>query len=261
MRRFRRYVAIGDSTTEGMEDPDGAGGYRGWADRLAEHVARAQDEPVEYANLAVRGLRVGAIRATQLDQALSLDPDLMTIVGGVNDVIGPRPDFERVRAELTSMFGAARARDVTVLTFTMPDPSSVNPLGRHLRQRMFRLNTVIRAEAERHGVLVMDFDRYAIGQDRRLWFDDRLHVNSLGHERIGAALAWRLGLDGTDESWAEPLPAQTGLGLAVRRAASDIAWVVSYLAPWLGRSIRGIPHSAGVVAKRPVPTIVSRPDS
>ena len=33
---FRRFVAIGDSTTEGMDDPDGSGGYRGWADRLAE---------------------------------------------------------------------------------------------------------------------------------------------------------------------------------------------------------------------------------
>jgi len=39
MRRFERYVALGDSTTEGLEDPDGRGGYRGWADRLAERVA------------------------------------------------------------------------------------------------------------------------------------------------------------------------------------------------------------------------------
>ena len=35
---FRRYVAIGDSTTEGLEDPDGQGGYRGWANRFAEHL-------------------------------------------------------------------------------------------------------------------------------------------------------------------------------------------------------------------------------
>jgi len=41
---FRRYVAIGDSSTEGLEDPDGNGGYRGWADRLAQHIADNQDE-------------------------------------------------------------------------------------------------------------------------------------------------------------------------------------------------------------------------
>ena len=55
MTTFRRYVAIGDSSTEGLEDPDGHGGYRGWADRLAQHIADAQDEPLEYANLAIRG--------------------------------------------------------------------------------------------------------------------------------------------------------------------------------------------------------------
>ena len=67
---FRRYVAIGDSSTEGLEDPDGQGGYRGWADRLAQHIADAQDEPLEYANLAIRGLRMKEIRISQLEDAL-----------------------------------------------------------------------------------------------------------------------------------------------------------------------------------------------
>ena len=39
MRRFERYVAIGDSTVEGLDDPDGRGGHRGWANRLAERIA------------------------------------------------------------------------------------------------------------------------------------------------------------------------------------------------------------------------------
>ena len=49
---FLRYVAIGDSTTEGLEDPypDGSG-YRGWADRLAERMAQASPGLL-YANLA-----------------------------------------------------------------------------------------------------------------------------------------------------------------------------------------------------------------
>src|SRR6185436_10937152 len=36
LRRIERYVAIGDSSTEGLDDPRSAGGFRGWADRLAE---------------------------------------------------------------------------------------------------------------------------------------------------------------------------------------------------------------------------------
>ena len=65
---FRRYVAIGDSSTEGLEDPDGQGGHVGWADRLAQHIADGQDEPLEYANLAIRGLRIHDIRVGQLNR-------------------------------------------------------------------------------------------------------------------------------------------------------------------------------------------------
>jgi lysophospholipase L1-like esterase len=78
---FRRYVAIGDSTTEGLEDPDGNGGYRGWADRLAQHIADNQNEPLEYANLAIRGYRMKEIRTRQFDDALAMQPDLLSAFG------------------------------------------------------------------------------------------------------------------------------------------------------------------------------------
>ena len=55
MREFTRYVAIGDSSTEGLDDPDGTGGYHGWANRLAARVAAARKSPLLYANLAIRG--------------------------------------------------------------------------------------------------------------------------------------------------------------------------------------------------------------
>src|SRR5829696_993763 len=83
VKEFDRYVAIGDSSIAGIEDPDVQGSYRGWADRLAEHIADAQESPLEYANLAIRGLRLHEIRTTQFDAALALEPDLMTIFGGV----------------------------------------------------------------------------------------------------------------------------------------------------------------------------------
>ena len=44
------YVAIGDSFTEGMNDTAPGGGFRGWADRLAEMIA-AQDPGFRYAEL------------------------------------------------------------------------------------------------------------------------------------------------------------------------------------------------------------------
>lgn len=258
MTTFRRYVAIGDSSTEGLIDPDEQGGYIGWADRLAQHIADAQDEPLEYANLAIRGLRTHAIRTGQLDDALAMRPDLVTIFAGVNDVIGPICDFDLVRAELVIMFGEARRAGCTAVTFTVPDPSAVNPLAAGLRDRMAKLNAIIRSEAEGSGVLLVDFAAYPVAADPRLWFDDRLHANTLGHTRMAAALAWRLGLPGFDEGWAEPLPEEPATLTRRERLTGDVDWARQYLAPWVGNGIRGRPARLGVERKRPMPTLVPR---
>lgn len=259
MHTFHRYVAIGDSTTEGLDDPDGRDGFCGWANRLAVQVDAAQSVRLEYANLAIRGLTVAEIRSTQFDRALALRPDLMTIVGGVNDVIGVRPDFDRVVADFEAMFGEARQADITVLTFTMPDPREVNPLGRVFAERMNRLNTIVRATAERYGVLVMDFAEHPVAVDPRLWSDDRLHGNPVGHQRIADALASRLGVDGADESWTEPLEELPERGRR-ERLVGDLEWARTYFVPWLGRGIRGVAESRGVVAKRPEPLPVVAKD-
>lgn len=258
---FRRYVAIGDSSTEGLEDPDDSGGYRGWADRLAEHVADRQDDPLEYANLAVRGLRMREIRESQLAPALALHPDLLTVFGGVNDVIGRHCDFASIRTDYEAVFAAGRRLGATVLTFTMPDPSGFNPLGRHVRDRVYALNAIIRSEAEAHGSLVVDFQRYPVAQDPRLWFEDRLHGNALGHALVAEALAWRLGLTGPDTRWAEPLPEEYVRPPMRRQVVGAVDWAVRYFAPWLSRNLRNVPHGPGIVAKRPVPAVVPRTSS
>lgn len=258
MKQFHRYVAIGDSSTEGLEDPDGQGGYRGWADRLAEHIADAQDAPLEYANLAIRGLRLHEIRSTQFDTALTLEPDLLTIFGGVNDALAVRCNFTSMRSDLVAMFSEARERGITVLTFTTVDPTKINPLGRQLRGRAFMLNDLIREVARCFGVLVVDFQRYPIAEDPRLWFEDRLHGNALCHELMAAALAWRLGLDGFDESWASALPEEPTKPRARAQISGDIDWAVRYLAPWVGKGIRRVPHGYGIEGKRAIPTIVPK---
>jgi lysophospholipase L1-like esterase len=262
VKEFDRYVAIGDSSTEGLEDPDGQGGYRGWADRLAEHLADAQESPLEYANLAIRGLRLHEIRTTQFDAALALAPDLMTIFGGVNDALSVRCDFASMRLDLVAMFSEARERGITVLTFTMVDPTKINPLGRQFRGRVFVLNDMIREIAACFGVLVVDFQSYPIAADRRLWFEDRLHGNALGHQLMAAALAWRLGLDGFDESWADALPSEPTRPRGAReQITGDIDWAVRYFAPWVGKGLRRVPHGFGVERKRPLPAVMPKRQS
>jgi lysophospholipase L1-like esterase len=258
---FERYVAIGDSSTEGLMDESEDGGFRGWADRLAQHVADGQDEPLDYANLAVRGLHAAEIRATQLPRALALGPDLLSLFAGVNDVISPRVDFRALEEELEGLFAEAATSGATLLTFTMVDPGAVNPLVRHLRGRVFRLNRLIRATALRHGALLVDFEAYPVAVDPRLWCPDRLHNSALGHERIAAALAWRLGVDGFDASWSEALPEPPAAHSVRETVTGDVDWVVHHLTPWLGKTVRHVPHGLGVSAKRPVPTVVPRSDA
>src|SRR5438552_16003088 len=119
-RRFERYVAIGDSSTEGLDDPDGQGGYRGWSLRLAERIAGIQGTLL-YANLAIRGRTTHQIRDQQLKPALAMRPDLATVFSGTNDVLALRFDARAVAQDIEAMLRALRAGGATVLSFTLPD--------------------------------------------------------------------------------------------------------------------------------------------
>ena len=247
---YSRYVAIGDSTTEGLEDPypDGSG-YRGWADRLAHRLAR--DSPgLEYANLAVRGKLARQVREEQLDAALALHPDISTVVGGLNDTLRRHCDVDAVAGHLDATICALKGAGATVVTMAFPDPVPVNALARHARPRVFAFNERIREIAARHGALVVDFERDGAPPDRRHWHPDRLHANTDGHALIAEAFAEALELPGSGRDWARPLP-PAGAVSRRRALAQDIRWARVHLAPWLMRRARGVSSGDGRLPKRP----------
>jgi lysophospholipase L1-like esterase len=254
---YQRYVAIGDSTTEGLEDPypDGSG-YRGWADRLAERVALASPGLL-YANLAVRGKLARQVHEEQLAAALALEPDLATVVAGLNDTLRPRCDLDATAGHLEAMIAALRAQGATVATMTFPDPAQVNPLARVARARVLAYNERLREIVRRHGALVVDFERDGAG-DRRLWHSDRLHANAEGHARMAEAFADTIGLEDAGGRWAQPLPPAPPPRLLTAVIANAV-WAVKHLAPWVMRRIRGVSSGDGLPPKRPVLELV-RPD-
>ncbi len=246
---FERFVALGDSTTEGLEDPypDGSG-YRGWADRLAERLA-AENPGITYANLAVRGRKVPQIRAEQLDPAIRLEPDLASILGGINDVLRRSLDLDRVIGDLDAMAVALSGRGATVLTFTFPDPTAVITVAAaRIRARVTGFNERVRRMAAARGAVLVDLEQDGIAHPA-LWCDDRLHANGEGHARIAGAAAAALGLEATAD-WRAPLPEPPRSSMASRFAA-DAVWMGRHMTPWLIRRLRGISSGDGREAKRP----------
>jgi lysophospholipase L1-like esterase len=247
--RFERYVAIGDSSTEGLDDPDGRGGYRGWANRLAERIARSQGG-VLYANLAVRGLSTRQIKERQLAPALAMRPDLVTLFSGTNDVVRRRFDAAAVAADVLEMHRALIGQGATLITFTLPDLTPVMPAARWIAPRVELLNRSLREVAARTGAMLVDVARHPVATDPRLWSDDRLHANALGHERIAAALAEALGLPGTDSSWSDPLPPDPPAS-SIQHLAAEFRWIRRHLAPWIWRHLHGRSSGDGRQPKCP----------
>jgi lysophospholipase L1-like esterase len=242
-----RYVAIGDSTVEGLEDPGPGGVYVGWADRLAHHLAVVHPD-LTYANLAVRGLTAGEVRRTQLDRAVAMRPDIAVVVAGVNDVLRPRFDRAALREDLFAMHGALADAGARVAAFTMPDMSKVAPLAVLLRPRLEALNAIVREAGERFGTAVADLAAEPLASDPALWHDDRLHANTEGHRRVALALAESLGVDAAD--WRAPLPAvaePSRVAVAVR----EVGWVATHLTPWLWGRVTRRPAEVPPTCKRP----------
>ncbi|MCC9707495.1 SGNH/GDSL hydrolase family protein [Streptomyces sp. MNU76] len=255
---YLRYVALGDSQTEGLGDGDDDRGPRGWADRLAERLDRHRPG-LRYANLAVRGRKAGEVRAEQLAPALAMRPDLATVVAGVNDVLRPRVDLDEVAGHLEAMFAALTAQGATVATLTFPDVGRISPLARPIGRRVLALNDRVREAAGRHGVVVAETAVHAAAADPRLWSADRLHAGPLGHERIAAAVAQALDLPGSDDTWTLPLPVEEAPVAAWRAVGAEARWIGTFLGPWLGRRLRGRSSGDGRQAKRPTLTPLTTP--
>jgi lysophospholipase L1-like esterase len=245
---YRRYVALGDSQTEGLNDLDHSGVLRGWADRFAEHLARTTSPGLTYANLAVRGCRARHVREIQLPAALELRPDLATVVVGMNDLLRHDYDVEATVADVEATVAALREQGAEVATMSFPDVALMLPVMGWLRPRQVLLNDRLTAVAARYDVRVLDVFGRPLAGDPAMWSHDRIHGSALGHERIAAGMARLFDLPGTDDSWAEPTSAR---GRLVSTALREAHWLGTFLVPFLVRQLRGRGPDVTAAAKRP----------
>ncbi|WP_370247065.1 SGNH/GDSL hydrolase family protein [Nocardioides sp.] len=248
---YQRYVALGDSFTEGVGDHDDTRphGVRGWADRVAEVLGAASPD-FGYANLAIRGRLLRPILAEQLDPALALRPDLVTIYAGANDILRPRVDLDDLLATYEDALARLRGAGAHLVVWTAFDPGGSATFGA-LRGRFAIYSEGVRELADRHDATLVDFWRLREYRDWRYWDTDRMHMSSAGHARMAIEVLDRLGVP-------HPLPAPTlvdrppvSRGQALR---TNLAWVRDDAVPWVHRRLIGRSSGDGLSPRYPVLT-------
>lgn len=238
--------------------PHGNGLDRGWADRFAAGLDRIYPGLL-YANLAIRGRRIAPVRDEQMEPALALGPDLVSVLAGANDMIRPGFDLDSTLDLMDEMQAAFRGIGATVLTITYPWQP-----GHLLSDRSRAFNQGLRDVARSNGALLLDLETIPSTTDPRLWCHDRLHLNAEGHNRLARAMLallegsaagrTELTLESASEEgvpdWARELPPPPVVprAKAIRR---DLGWTFRYLLPWVGRRLTGRSSGDGRSAKYP----------
>ncbi|MET7994964.1 SGNH/GDSL hydrolase family protein [Amycolatopsis sp. NPDC005232] len=202
---FQKFVAVGDSCAEGLDDPyPDHSQYRGWADFVAGRLA--QDEPdFRYANLAVRGRRLDQIIVEQLPAAERHEPDLIALFGGGNDVMSGGWSARTVARRVDAAIRRCTHIAPTVVTFTLSDIAHRMPFGARMHPRVTALNDAIREASVSYGAKLVDLWPDHAAHDSRYFGPDRLHLSEAGHLRVAGHVLNRLHI-GHDHGWLQPLP-------------------------------------------------------
>jgi lysophospholipase L1-like esterase len=251
--QWSRYVALGDSFSEGLMDVIGSDGrHVGWADRVAGELAlRAQargEAGILYANLAVRGRLVRQVIEEQVPAAVVLKPDLASLAVGVNDTLRRTFDLNAVATSLENGVRDLRGSGAAVLLFAFGDPTRRSRVMRPVRSRIHAYNSAVAAIAARYGCYQASFWDVATYDDDALWDEDWLHLSPAGHRLVAHTALEALGIG--DDAWRTPAVGVPPERLD-RRVMAGTTWTTQHLVPWLARRVRGGSSGDGITAKHP----------
>lgn len=202
--RYERFIALGDSCTEGLDDLQPNGIYRGWADFAAGVLAEANPD-LRYANLGVRGRRLDQITTEQMPVAETLQPDLIALFGGGNDLMSSGYTTAEVTRRVHTAVQRAAGIAPKIAVFTLSDISSRMPFGWRMRPRIEALNNALREATTNHKAILVDVWQDQAVHDSRYFGPDRLHLSTPGHLRLAGHLLTALGIE-HPETWLAPLP-------------------------------------------------------
>jgi len=240
-----RIAFVGDSFIEGIGDERPDGTPRGWADRLVEKLAARLDEPVYYANFAIRGRILRPIVMDQLDAALALvpQPDLIVFNGGGNDMLRPTFSVDKVMRLTRIAVAKCDAAGVPLVLVTGANPTDELPLSRLMAKRgSAYMAAVEELVAVTGNQLISNWDD-AETHDPRYWAEDRLHLGPLGHERVATVVLTELGYP-TE-------PPHRGDPAAPLTFRSELRYARRHILPYVGRRVASRSSGRKVLPKHP----------
>jgi lysophospholipase L1-like esterase len=248
--QYTRFIALGDSMTEGMTDEVINGNFRGWADRVADGIAKT-DPRFTYMNLAIRGKLLKQVVDDQIPAAIKHIEGKQTLVSfhaGANDVLRPSYNSAISFAEYEKGVKQLSDAGATVILFTVIDKVDAKGKTAELwHQRFSNFNENVRRVAAKYPCVLFEAKKAEFLNDRRLLAFDRLHMNPEGHRRLANAVLEGLGYE-FDENWRTPLPPPRKLN-KIRKFLINMAWITTFLLPWIWRRIRGKSSGDGRSAK------------
>jgi lysophospholipase L1-like esterase len=194
---WTRFVAIGDSITEGYGmDPVEGVEYLPWAERVARTLAAGKPE-FEFHNLGWRNLSAAEIREGQLDRALALEPDLVSIAAGARDLIAPEFGRDALERDMEPMYAAFADTGAFVFTFSymnMPASGLLPDEGAaFLRERMELLHDAVFTLARRYGALYIDLFNDPRSANPDFFSEDLQHGNAAGQAFVAERTLEALG--------------------------------------------------------------------
>ena len=247
---FHRYVALGDSFTEGLSDQRPDGTFRGWADMVASQLALENPE-LDYVNLAVRGKKLRQVATEQVPVALDWNPGLISIGAGANDIIRLSTDITTLSRLAHATLGRLTDSGARVVVFAGFDPRIRIPMTTRSGARAEEFNHALRGSADYFGATLVDLWSLPRLYEDMMWAPDKLHLTPAGHALIADTVLGALDIPSdTAPPGEDTAPTRDGW--------EDTRWFVRDVIPWMYRGVIGRSSGDGTDPKFPHPVRPAR---